>query len=290
MKNQLKILVACHKPGPYYQDEIYLPIHVGRALSKNQTEMANMIGDDTGDNISEKNLKYCELTAQYWAWKNLHDVEYVGFCHYRRYFPQEIVNNLTHIFRNHDIILIKNTLWYTVEDDLVRYVTEEDLTIFLKILKKNHPEYEGITLKYLLGIVLYSYNMMICRKELFDDYAKWLFPLLSECEKYMRESPYSRGRRALAYLGEYFMPVYMLYHHYRIYATHSVNPLIKETTHIISNPLRRRLQCYNDLLHYKIKRYHFKALYRYTEKPESFEDYYNIAILTGLENDGIKIE
>ena len=29
-----------------------------------------MIGDDTGDNISDKNREYCELTGIYWIWKN----------------------------------------------------------------------------------------------------------------------------------------------------------------------------------------------------------------------------
>ena len=49
---KIKILEACHKPGRVYQDDIYTPIHVGRAVSRFKEEMADMIGDDTGDNIS----------------------------------------------------------------------------------------------------------------------------------------------------------------------------------------------------------------------------------------------
>ena len=44
-----------------------------------------MLHDDEGDNISNKNKTYCELTAQYWAWKNM-EADYYGFFHYRRYF------------------------------------------------------------------------------------------------------------------------------------------------------------------------------------------------------------
>ena len=62
--DKIKILVACHNPGPVYQDEVYTPIHVGRAISSYKDEMADMIGDDTGENISEKNAQYCELTVE----------------------------------------------------------------------------------------------------------------------------------------------------------------------------------------------------------------------------------
>ena len=82
---RIKILVACHKADPNIrQDDIYMPIQVGKALHP-ELDLGFQC-DNTGDNISEKNGSYCELTALYWAWKNLKDVDYIGLCHYRRYF------------------------------------------------------------------------------------------------------------------------------------------------------------------------------------------------------------
>ena len=77
----IKILVAAHKPYRMPEDEIYFPIHVGKT---GKTEIG-FIGDDTGENISDRNPSYCELTAAYWAWKNL-KADYVGLVHYRRHF------------------------------------------------------------------------------------------------------------------------------------------------------------------------------------------------------------
>lgn len=82
---KIKILVVAHKEVPVLTGDIYLPVQVGVKLSGKKISLP-WVGDDTGDNISEKNKEYCELTGLYWAWKNLKDVEYVGLCHYRRYF------------------------------------------------------------------------------------------------------------------------------------------------------------------------------------------------------------
>lgn len=83
---KVKIFVAHHKPGYAYKSDIYEPIQVGRAVADSNLAM---IGDNTGDNISHLNPWYCELTAQYWVWKNIKDLEYAGFCHYRRYYSIE---------------------------------------------------------------------------------------------------------------------------------------------------------------------------------------------------------
>ena len=68
-KSNIRILIATHKPYAMPRSGIYLPIQVGKKQAKSQ--ISNFIGDDTGDNISAKNPVFCELTALYWAWKNL---------------------------------------------------------------------------------------------------------------------------------------------------------------------------------------------------------------------------
>ena len=62
---------------------LYVNVRCGAVYDKR--ENIDMLGDDTGDNISEKRNMYNELTVQYWAWKNV-EADYYGLCHYRRHF------------------------------------------------------------------------------------------------------------------------------------------------------------------------------------------------------------
>ena len=61
---------------------LYVPVRCGAAFDNENT--MNIAGDNTGNNISEKRASFCELTVQYWAWKN-EEADYYGLCHYRRY-------------------------------------------------------------------------------------------------------------------------------------------------------------------------------------------------------------
>lgn len=90
----VKIIVATHKKYEMPQDAMYLPLHVGAEGKTDQNGNPLDLGyqkDNTGENISNKNAAYCELTGLYWAWKNL-DTDYTGLAHYRRHFGKKKSN------------------------------------------------------------------------------------------------------------------------------------------------------------------------------------------------------
>lgn len=102
MTSNISIYVAYHRNDvEMVSNSVYHPIHVGRAVSK--VDLSRIIGDDTGDNISHLNPLYCETTATYWAWKNDVESDYIGICHYRRFFS---VTNIALVKR------VRRAVWY----------------------------------------------------------------------------------------------------------------------------------------------------------------------------------
>ena len=55
----IEIYTITHKPFTPPNDPMYIPLHVGRAISNN----LGFLGDDTGDSISKENPYFCELTG-----------------------------------------------------------------------------------------------------------------------------------------------------------------------------------------------------------------------------------
>ncbi|MBD9150540.1 MAG: DUF4422 domain-containing protein [Spirochaetia bacterium] len=83
---KIKILISHHEKRSIIKTSILTPIQTGCALAQERFE--EMLQDDDGENISDKNPKYCEFTAIYWAWKNydkLGNPDYIGFMHNRRH-------------------------------------------------------------------------------------------------------------------------------------------------------------------------------------------------------------
>ncbi len=118
MKKNIKILVCYHKKDELFKNDILVPIHCGRALACEASKdgkiseedykwlINNMIGDDTGDTISDLNREFNEMTAIYWAWKNydkLGNPDYIGLNHYRRLFNIDF-NNLDKLLEKYYFI------------------------------------------------------------------------------------------------------------------------------------------------------------------------------------------
>jgi len=78
----VKVIVCYHRKSSLVENSVYVPVHVGK---ENSQVSLGIQGDNEGDNISDRNCLYCELTGLYWAWKNL-QADYIGLAHYRRLF------------------------------------------------------------------------------------------------------------------------------------------------------------------------------------------------------------
>ena len=101
------IYVLTHKSFDCPNDDIYKPLLNG---SFNYTDDFGYLRDDSGDNISNLNNYYAEMTGEYWVWKNS-DSNIIGFCHYRRYFAKNILlkklekEDIEEILNDYDMIL-----------------------------------------------------------------------------------------------------------------------------------------------------------------------------------------
>ena len=220
MPNQIKILVACHRQYPVPGEAFCLPVEVGAAL--HDAPIPCFTPDNTGENISEKNKGYCELTALYWAWKNL-DADFIGLVHYRRYFakgrftkqiPDE-ADFLKALGKAPVILPVKRHYW--IETNYSQYIHahhEQDLTVTREALAERCPEYLAVYDREMAKRSGHRFNMSVMRRGLFDAYCAWLFPILFEIENRLDTSGYDAySARVFGFLAERLLDVWIETNH-----------------------------------------------------------------------------
>jgi len=221
------------------------PIHTGRALAQPENDsdgiLAAMAGDDTGDNISDRNPYFSEMTGVYWAWKNyeqLGDPDYFGLAHYRRIlgfaFEQEegyaVVPDLesvppkhyaeetiTSAVAGHDIC-VRSPMPILVQDEgqgapvgtpinvMQQYAFAHDighLELAMSLVGRKYPEFREDIQPFLLSEKHYMCNMFVMRRDIFFDYAAWMFNILMRVDAsldYAAMSEYER--RGVGFLAE----------------------------------------------------------------------------------------
>lgn len=216
----IKIIVASHKKYWMPADDIYLPLHVGKEGKAD----IGFIGDNTGDNISNKNANYCELTGLYWAWKNL-PAEYIGLCHYRRYFTRSNPRSCSkkkqviltkaeweELLNEHPIIVPDKRKYY-IETNRSHYNHShyaKDLDMTEKIIQEKYPQYSEAFSKVMERTWAHMFNMFVMRRDYFDEYCNWLFDVLQELEKRTDITDYDAVEaRIYGYISELLLDVWL---------------------------------------------------------------------------------
>lgn len=178
-------------------------LQVGAALTEKRIAV---LTDDVGENISERNKQFCELTGLYWIWKHATE-NIIGLEHYRRHFilPDDWQGRMA----SNDIDVILPTPLY-VEPSLAQNYRERhtasDWKYMTEYIRKEYPEeYNGL-MNFFENTGLYSpCNMFIMRKEVLNDLCTWLFPVLFACAEHGGERENQYQNRYPGFLAERLM-------------------------------------------------------------------------------------
>lgn len=193
------------KENPSY---VY-PIQVGAALTD---QVISQLRDNEGDNISDKNRNYCELTASYHAWKNS-SAPYKGLCHYRRIFDinDEQMDALLASQTEWDVILPYPSIHYpNISIQHKRYINDADWEAMLMALKETAPDYYDAYTELIRSgeKYFYNFNMLIARAEVFDDYCSFMFEVLERAGELTVPKSSERADRFAGYMGENLTTLY----------------------------------------------------------------------------------
>ena len=176
--DNVDIFVCAHKN---FETKVKNPVYKILSVGNN-TELIgdNILRDDSGDNISHMNKFYSELTGYYWVWKNYQTKDWVGFCHYRRYF--NFFDNIPDLNSMDCDVIVPQEI-YCYPSPLEQYGAchnIKDLEMVCDIAHKKYNIPKSIIDEVLTGKTLYLFNMFIMKKEIFNEYCEFMFDVLNE--------------------------------------------------------------------------------------------------------------
>lgn len=231
-----RVYIAAHKAFQKPDMQCYCPLQVGAEGKKD----LGYLKDNSGDTISARNANYCELTGLYWIWKNDKSSNIVGLVHYRRYFTRYSFSakrtgilsesDINHILKQYDMILpkreyLKETAW---EEYYMVSGLEKDLERVKNIIRSDCPDYLDAFERYFSQNRSHLYNMMICKKELLDEYCQWLFSILFQLEKMVDYSDYNDyQKRVFGFMSERLLNVWVLHHNLKVKEVRTINTEMK---------------------------------------------------------------
>lgn len=225
---------------------LYIPVRCGAVYD--ERENVTMLGDDTGDNISEKKNSFCELTVLYWAWKNI-KADYYGINRNNEFLvfdkkniEQNTINSkwkhFSEQFLNESFInkfsLLSNEMDKKIGENHVvvaapieikennfvknlylhnyKTLNSTDIDIFLNTIQKKKPDLYVYAKNYLNTKCFYYYFSFVMNHTYFSDFCSSLFEILFEVEKQIKITHYSLDKKKeFFYFALIYLGIYLNY-------------------------------------------------------------------------------
>jgi hypothetical protein len=193
----------------------------------------DFLSDSTGENISALNSSYCELTTQFYAWKNCQS-DYVGFYHYRRYLnfliddsiydglrpgekwyeptlptieyltSAEQLQSLKELLKIYDVITPnKYILAPNIKEQYYANTSNQDP--WIKFIEEINRKYGNLDTYFTTTARASICNMFIMKKDVFDAYCSDLFPIIDRVYKKIGQSYDHQNNRYPGFLAERFL-------------------------------------------------------------------------------------
>lgn len=194
-------------------------------------QLGGGIKDNTGDNISSKNPLYCELTGVYWIWKNYHDAEYVGLCHYRRFLAKTRYSlrddyaimreaDILALLQGCDIVLaepikkipVLNHYYFNDAD----YEKDRMYREITSAMRDVCPEYLSDAIEVLKARRMSFSNVLVAHKKIFDQYCEWLFNIETYLETYIEKYEGGVEPREYGFISEWLLNIWVKHNNLRV--------------------------------------------------------------------------
>ena len=229
--------VAYHLEAPVIQGADFAPFLGGAALKHPEPWAQNLLRDDHGDHVSDRNPHLSELSVLYAAWKNHPEWSHYGIAHYRRFFvarttwtqrwlvqpefrPWTELKRWTPAFalkpedlKGHTLI-VSTTRTYreTLRADYLRWHDARDLEVLEQAMERHHPGLSDDWNRYLdTSHDLTPFNMLYGAREDVDRYCAWLFPMLLEVDLDLGMRADGYAARHASFLAERLFSFYLEY-------------------------------------------------------------------------------
>lgn len=248
--SKISIFVAhtCGQENQVIDNPLFVNVR-GGAINDTR-ENVTMVGDNTGDNISKFNKNFSEYSVIYWAWKNCncdyyglcHYRRFLSFSDKKfkmdglqvvmpslapavvhavglddeAKMRQEIEKYDMIVATDHDVvkdechdIRMKSSKQFWLKYH-ASYLKESDFDLILELINKHNPNYYDDAVKYMRGTRFRGFNCFVMKKELFNEFCEFAFPILFEfndrCDRTWNSV---LSNRNIGYVGEWLYSIWV---------------------------------------------------------------------------------